>query len=81
MVSRLRIERAKRKLTLDDIGAPAGKSKAFLSRVERRLRPIAEADAIRVAEQVGAEVSELFDQEDGRWWAKSITCPAGKVAA
>ena len=61
--SRLRQWRTERGLSLDDLADLTGRSKAYLSRVERGERVLPPLEKVRFARMVGARVRDLFDVE------------------
>jgi transcriptional regulator with XRE-family HTH domain len=63
---RIRRERLKRRLTLEQLAGRSGVSKSFLSQVERNLTNPSVTSLKRIAQQLGISVVKLFpDEENG----------------
>ncbi len=63
-VTRLRIWRAQRNWTLEEVAGLAGKSAAMISMVERGKRRLSPKAKVELARAVGAKVAELFPPEE-----------------
>jgi len=64
--ARVRAERQRRGLTLDELGAEAGVSRATLSNIERGEHSPSLAAAIKVARALGLSLAQLLEVEDRR---------------
>ena len=70
VISRMRVERLRRGLTLAQAGRKIGVSAPFVSLVERAVKPIPLHRAARIAQVLGSSQRELFRRADKKLWAK-----------
>ncbi|MCO6010490.1 XRE family transcriptional regulator [Actinoallomurus purpureus] len=62
--ARLRRERRRRELTIEQLAQATGLTKGFLSQVERDRANVSVASLLRICEVLGVRVGDLFDDEE-----------------